>query len=862
MAEINYCEWLTGFPIKFYNFIASFETNGAAAEFYSDAPVEVDWGSGKWLKYEKGVVHGFQENTGKSNPVVVRSSEPVTEFRFGSSINYDNSFIECNIHKAFDLETANKLCYRLEIMERFSFFGTNKVTDFTSAWEDCTELVVFEGLDTTEAITFKQAWKNCNKLVNFPSVYSRKCLTVEEAWMGCTAMVSFPIIGVENCRNFNGAWRGNTQLADFPLIDVSSGVTFNHSWAYCVNLLDFPVLRYDNAESMNHTFAYNYKIRTLGAFNTGKVKDFTGTFERNLALECITEINTKGIDVDAEGNLLSEDMFLDDCLLVRPDETEQASLMVGSYYKNPEPCYFDAGRSKFYAVAKTTAIDGINICNSGASYICTFTVTGNFDKPGKADFEVDWGDGIFLPYNEGTVTGIPIHTGIIHIRSEEDVHKITFDSDTYMDISIKRGKTLTTCEGMAKDKSMLLNFSIYGPMIATNYDDMLANDIHLINIGEIDYSSALTMNRTYLNCRSLLTLNMNGVVVDLAECTSFISTFEGCHSITYVPTLDTVSGLVFDNMFKDCTAMTCMYGINTINQTSTVGMFDGDVSLYRPNINEIPYILSGQSQPYSNGGNCGSPFDMRFTSNGDVSFTVDVEVQVDMGDGHFDAMGPGLISFAPMGEFCFVYGPVGVISFDTDTFTSVSFYNTDYITSMDNMFRDKLNLTSFDSFGTSSVVSWDGAFSDCVNLVEFSCKSFSRAESFVGMFSGCTSLFSVDYMNTLVGKDFDFMFADCPLLKLNEINTTMGEFDKFYITCDPTSFDCDTDIVNCTPGEDEFPCTEFYNCDPDTGDEFPCFAESTMFLNWELDTVKVRTPGQSDRLAISSQAHWKDGKLI
>ena len=295
MADVDYCEWLTGFPVKLYDFIASFETNGNAVEFYVGSPVEVDWGSGKYVEYNDGTIHGFQENTYSDTPVVIRSSVPVKKFRFGSGVDYDNGYLECHIHKAFDLEEAENLCYRLESMHTFSFFGTNKVKNFSSAWEDCTELIKFDGMDTTNCEIFFRSWKNCNKLTKFPSIYSRVANTVEEAWMGCTAMLEFPIIGSENCYNFNSAWRGNVNLVDFPLINVGNGATFDHTWAYCINIVDFPTLDFRSAVNMDHAFAYNYKISSLPKFNTTISESFNSTFEKCINLKCIQGIDTNAI---------------------------------------------------------------------------------------------------------------------------------------------------------------------------------------------------------------------------------------------------------------------------------------------------------------------------------------------------------------------------------------------------------------------------------------------------------------------------------------------------------------------------------------------------------------------------------------
>ena len=55
------------------------------------------------------------------------------------------------------------MCYRLEELTNFVFMGTNQITDFDYAWAECTELIKFEGLDTSRAESFKNSGFNLTK---------------------------------------------------------------------------------------------------------------------------------------------------------------------------------------------------------------------------------------------------------------------------------------------------------------------------------------------------------------------------------------------------------------------------------------------------------------------------------------------------------------------------------------------------------------------------------------------------------------------------------------------------------------------------------------------------------------------------
>ena len=277
MSDLEYCEYVTGLPRQFYTLLVAIETTGDYVQFYADAPVHVDWGSGKFLVYEAGIVYGKQENPNSADPIIVRSVDKVTKLTFGTQTRWDRNYLEIDIVKAVDLIDATRMCYKLEELKKFTFFGNNQIESFAQAWEDCTELVTFDGMDTTRATTFYRAWKNCNKLVDFPMVYAQECLTVEEAWMGCTSMIEFPLLDVVNCVNFDSAWRGNVNLAYFPYIDTDSGESFNHTWAYCTSLTYFPALNFEKAIDMRYAFAFMKSIRNMPIINSGVATEFGST---------------------------------------------------------------------------------------------------------------------------------------------------------------------------------------------------------------------------------------------------------------------------------------------------------------------------------------------------------------------------------------------------------------------------------------------------------------------------------------------------------------------------------------------------------------------------------------------------------
>ena len=787
MATIDYCEYSTGLPTRFFSFLASFETNGEPIEFYVSDPVEVSWGGEHFYSYDKGVIYGTQNVWGKEAPVVIRAENEVGRIYFGSTTDYDRNFLSINIHKALGMTTANKMCYRLEELKRFSFTGTNKIVSFESAWEDCTELLEFKGMDTTHALTFKKAWKNCNKLDEFPAIYSRFATTVEEAWMGCSNMTRFPIIGVERCINFNSAWRGNVKLKDFPLIDISKGKYFDHAWAYCVDMESFPALDFSSALNMSYSFAYMPKITNLPFFNANICTDFKGMFERDCSLKCIG-----GVDTSSSLNYNTNMFYMTDSLL-QPDEETRYALERGNFrWENDEPCYYDAGRSKFFVVSKVQETCSI-----------TFEVMGG-------DFEVNWGDGSYVPYNVGEVTGLPVGNNIIMIRSEEEITGFKALSDTFIDVSFKRAYTLTSLRESFKDKLLLETFGMLGNTGPVNMDSALEGCLNLHTITETMFDGVLSANKMLKGCVSFR--RFNSEEINFGKCLSFSEFMNGCSAVEELGAFVTTSGTVFTQMFANMTELTCIHALNTENQEATGNMFYNTPKLVRPNSNEITNLLRGDD--YDNGGTCANTFNIMFTSymNEQVSFTTDSIVLVDWGDGEPIEYPAGQVTGIPTGTV-YVVGHATELTFDTKNFESVNIISATEISTMNQLLTDNTHLQSFRWFGDNIVTDAGYAFSGCVSMTQFEMKDMTSLVNLEGMFKNCTGMAIYPKMDTVNGKYFEHMFennssAQC----LSGIDTRKGMFPPNFVDCIGVQLDC-TDQLDCVGNI--LDCTADEACDVD-----------------------------------------------
>jgi len=80
---------------------------------------------------------------------------------------------------------------------------------------------------------------------------------------------------------------------------------------------------------------------------------------------------------------------------------------------------------------------------------------------------------------------------------------------------------------------------------------------------------------------------------DVSHINHFGWLFSDCTSLQILPPMNTVSGEMFNSMFKGCTGLLFVCGIDTTHQHSTIEMFEGADNLQSPNAAEQAAILAG-----------------------------------------------------------------------------------------------------------------------------------------------------------------------------------------------------------------------------------------------------------------------------
>jgi len=204
-----------------------------------------------------------------------------------------------------------------------------------------------------------------------------------------------------------------------------------------------------------------------------------------------------------------------------------------------------------------------------------------------ADFEVDWGDGIWLPYATGYSASVVSSTGLIKFRSVNSPTSIALMTDTFTGIDIQLSDTITSLSSSFLDCTNLTSFAMDDASNLENLGDAWRGCSGLIDFPLIDTSNVEAFSRAWRDCTSLTTLP----ALDYSSGLFFVATWRGCTNLVSLPALNTVIGTSFSNTFLDCTNLVCLTAIDTTAQTGTADMFLGCTSLLHPTPAEIADLL-------------------------------------------------------------------------------------------------------------------------------------------------------------------------------------------------------------------------------------------------------------------------------
>ena len=116
-------------------------------------------------------------------------------------------------------------------------------------------------------------------------------------------------------------------------------------------------------------------------------------------------------------------------------------------------------------------------------------------------FEVDWGNGTFISYGPGNA--VAVASGTITARSVNNVTRVVFESDTFIDIDIQESNTLTDATEMCWGLTNLKTFAISDASNLTSVYSAWGLCVALTSFPLIDTSSVESLTAAWYGCSGL-----------------------------------------------------------------------------------------------------------------------------------------------------------------------------------------------------------------------------------------------------------------------------------------------------------------------------------------------------------------------
>jgi hypothetical protein len=170
------------------------------------------------------------------------------------------------------------------LVKAITISNTSAVTNFTSAFSNCINLLYGPVLDTSAATNFVSMFSGCSALQGIPFYNSSKVTSFSTMFLNCVSLRAVPLMDTSQSTSFTSFFNGCSALAAVPLFDVSKGTSVNSMFNGCSILRTLPPFNFasvNTATLFSAMFANCLRLESLPTVITTSATDTTSMFENN-----------------------------------------------------------------------------------------------------------------------------------------------------------------------------------------------------------------------------------------------------------------------------------------------------------------------------------------------------------------------------------------------------------------------------------------------------------------------------------------------------------------------------------------------------------------------------------------------------
>lgn len=204
----------------------------------------------------------------------------------------------------------------LMALRYFAWYGSSKMTVFTSMFNKCRALVTVLALDTSKGTIGQSMFGYCYSLIVLPQIDTHLMNNMQAMFMNCYALTKLPVLNFENATNLymtfascynlrtspdiiapkatsaQSMFSGCNALSKVGRVYIPQATTISSMFQDDKKLREVEVIEAEKATAVDNLFYDCSALETIPTFNIGSATNFTSIFKGCFSLRSIPEIDT------------------------------------------------------------------------------------------------------------------------------------------------------------------------------------------------------------------------------------------------------------------------------------------------------------------------------------------------------------------------------------------------------------------------------------------------------------------------------------------------------------------------------------------------------------------------------------------
>ena len=137
---------------------------------------------------------------------------------------------------------------------------TQKVTDMSYMFSNCSSLVSIPQLDTQNVTNMQYMFYYCYSLVSIPQLDTQNVTNMQNMFYYCYSLVSIPQLNTQKVTNMSIMFSSCYSLVSIPQLDTQNVTNMQYMFNCCYSLVSIPQLNTQKVKNMSIMFSYCYSL--------------------------------------------------------------------------------------------------------------------------------------------------------------------------------------------------------------------------------------------------------------------------------------------------------------------------------------------------------------------------------------------------------------------------------------------------------------------------------------------------------------------------------------------------------------------------------------------------------------------------